>query len=66
MAINQTLTNNCTTAVQRTMDAVGLKTTSSMLTPLGRIPKNPDPKASFRFIKSNNPGGFSIQRIKER
>ena len=58
------LTNNCTTAVQRTMDAVGLKTTSSMWTPLGNIPKNPDPKASFRFIKRNNHGLY-IQRVKE-
>ena len=60
------LTNNCTTAVQRTMDAVGLKTTSSILIPLGRIPKNPNPKASFKYIKRNNPDGLSIQRIKER
>ena len=62
------LTNNCTTIVQRTMDAAGLKTTSPIWLPLGKtiikVPKNPDPSSSFKMLMNNNPNGMYIHRIK--
>ena len=63
-------TNNCATAVQRTMGAVGLETTFPIIFPIGKaivnIPKNPVPNFAFDAITRNNPSGQKNYRKKEK
>ena len=70
------LDNNCSTTVQRSLNAAGFVTTPSMeyylpkQSPLApnisiKLSHDPVPESSFRKIIKNNPNGQYIQRIKK-